>query len=562
MTPSWIEKHQDIFPSTFITFHNVTSDAHVDTLHDSQLKIELNSLRRSLGLAAPRTRFVVVLLGERPLLDPDIDERLTSIRRGTGLESRSSLFYLAQDLSVVDMQSFALSVLSALQPICMEYYRDLSKHARRKKSRGTIPPPTAPPIRGTSQTLAMQGWNVRYSFKAAIFAEFRQEMDAACRDYEVAYEALLGQDVIESVASWSPRFNDARLLSDVIAIRIIRCLLWNGQTTAAVQSWVGHRDRVRDLVDRRGKGSANYGWKAWEARWASVMAESIQKSELPLFLERQGAMNSEPELQASVAIYSPPEKAIPIGERLPPFCFLHHPGYWLVQSAVCLYARRALAERIPEEDRMAPGQSPASQVANRPYIYDTYLCPEPHVEYPLAGQTGVDHSKLITDVLNLAVSQFEQRAQRRFVDHLLLDIAKEYSLNHNWEEALKILRPLWKSMTWRQEGWWNIVEEVCWLLRECASHCDDGQIIVAVDLELMSDGKHFRSSHRGIPSRAVKCCNNGTQAVFYWHRILLEIRVLANRMRTLSFWTMTMAFPDAYLDNRSFRSEGRKAIWP
>ncbi|KAI9795781.1 MAG: hypothetical protein M1835_005225 [Candelina submexicana] len=487
LTPSWLRKHQDIFPSTFITFHEVTSDAHVNTLHDNQLKIELNNLRKSLGLAAPRTRFVVVLLGEKPLLDPEIDERLTSIRRGTSLVNTTSLFYLAKDLSLVDIQSFALSVVSALQPTCIDYYRDLSKHARRKKSRGIIPPPTSPPIRGTSQTLAMQGWNVRYSFKAAVFAEFRQEMVAAGRDYEVAYEGLLGQDVIGSVASWSPRFNEARLLADVIAIRILRCLLWNGQTTAAVQSWRSHRDRIRHLVDRQGKGSATYGWKAWEARWSRVMAEIIQKSDLPLFSEDHTSMDTEAALRYPSAIYSPPEKAVLFGERLPPFSFLHHPGYWFAQSAGCLFARRALAEHIPEEHRMAPGQSPASQVSSRSYTYDTYLCPEPHVEYPLPGQEGVDHSKLRRDVLTLAVRHFEQRSQRRFVDRLLLDIAREYSRSYRWKDSLNILRPLWENMTWRQDGWWSIVEEVDWLLCECASQCGDGESIIAVNLELMSN---------------------------------------------------------------------------
>ncbi|KAH0563136.1 hypothetical protein GP486_002291 [Trichoglossum hirsutum] len=486
MSPLWVTKHQHLLPSVFIAFFTLTADTNLSTLNDNQLKTEINDIKKSFAASLYKTRFVAVILSEKSILDaPDIDERLANIRRATGLDPKNSLFFLPPNSSPVELRTFVQSLSSTLQPLCIEYYRDLSKHARRKRNRGAIPLPTVPPTSGTSQTLAIHGWNVRYEFKLGVLAEFRQEMDAAGRSFEGAYEGLLGQDVFESIASWSSRWNEARLLADVIAIRILRCLLWNGQTTSAARRWRVHRDRMRDLVDRRGKGSANYGWEAWESRWATIMAELIQKSELPVFsipdVPKGGEIASAP------FVYSPPEKAFPVGERLPPWELLHHPGYWLSIATKHLYERRALAEAIPDEDRMPPDQTRPSARANKPNVYDTYLCPEPFIEYSLSRQDGVDHSALILESIRRTLYEFEQRAQTRTVERLKLELAQEEMRACNWGNALKILRPLWAEMSWRKEGWLDLVAEVGWATRECASHVGDGGHIIGPEWELMNN---------------------------------------------------------------------------
>lgn len=193
----------------------------MSSLRDNQLKIEINTLKKDWEASGYKTRFIVVLVtevGEGGGYLGDNDERVASIRRATNLDPRS-LFVIPSDFTPVELRDFARSLLSSLQPSVVEYYRDLSKHARRKRNRGSIPPPTAPPTSGTSQTLSLQGWNVRYEFKLGIFAEFRQEMDAACRNYESAYDTLFGQEVFETIAGWNPRFNEARMLADVLAQR-------------------------------------------------------------------------------------------------------------------------------------------------------------------------------------------------------------------------------------------------------------------------------------------------------------------------------------------------------
>lgn len=453
----------------------------MDSLRDNQLKIEINSLKKEWAATGFKTRFMVVLIseeGEGGYIG-EVDDRVAGIRRATNLDPKSILT-IPSDASSSELKDFVKSLFSLLQPSVVDYYRDLSKHARRKRNRSSIPPPTAPPTSGTSQTLSLQGWNVRYEFKLGVFAEFRKEMDAACRNYESAYDTLFGQEVFENIAGWDRRFDDARLLGDALAIRIIRCHLWASQTTAATRFWVDHRLRTKDIVNRRGKGTKNYGWEAWEARWSMVMAQLMRRAATSL--------SSEDSVD-NLSIFTAPEKSIASSEQINPWEQLHHEGYWLYRSAKYVQTRRALAEQIPNEDQRSPSQSPASQIANKSHLYDTYLVPETHIEAPRSEHSGVNHGDMVLATLKDALEEFSKRRQTRQVERLSLEIAEEYMRNGSWPEAFRTLQPLWSTISWRRSGWWQLMARFGWSLRECALNVQDGETILRVDWELMNRGK-------------------------------------------------------------------------
>ncbi len=48
-------------------------------------------------------------------------------------------------------------------------------------------------------------------------------------------------------------------------------------------------------------------------------------------------------------------------------------------------------------------------------------------------------------------------------------------------------------MSYRNEGWWDIVEEVGWALRAVAARTGDGGTVVAVDWELMNSSEYYRN---------------------------------------------------------------------
>ncbi|KAI1922233.1 hypothetical protein LOZ12_000600 [Ophidiomyces ophidiicola] len=483
MTPLWVTKHQDLVPAAFVNFFPLTLDSNMASLRDNQLKIEINTLKKAWAASGYKTRFVVALICEDgTLLPADVNDRISSIRRATQLDPKNILV-LTPAPTQASIRDFVKSLFSSLQGPCVDYYRDLSKHARRKRNKGVVPPPTAPPTSGTSQTLTAQGWNVRYEFKLGVFAEFRQEMDAACRSYESAYELLFGEEMFDTIAGWSPRFNDARLLADSLAIRIIRCLLWSEQTSLAVRTWATHRRRIGSIVDRRGKGTRNYGWEAWEARWSLVMADLMRRASLSALYVPDG---EEVSYAASPIIYALPEKTMASNERLYPWELLHHEGYWLARAAKHTALRRLLAEKIPDDERSVPDQNISIQQKARSHVYDTYLAPEPYDEYPISDMPGRNHSQIIVNCLAASSKEFSNRRQLRMVEQQKLTMAKELMRLKEWQTALDLLRPVWTGLTWRRDGWWQLMVDFGWALRECARRAEDLETILRVDWELMN----------------------------------------------------------------------------
>jgi hypothetical protein len=485
-TPLWLAKHQRQIPAVFIAFFDIKADN--STVDDDQIKADINGVRAGLSRSGFKTRFAAVLLSDKSILQAaGLEDRLAGIRRATNLDSKTGLFFMPPVSSQSEMSAFVQGVLSTLQPSVVEYYRDLTKHARRKKARGSIPSTVSTP---SSQSLSNIGWNVRYEVKQGVFAEFRQEMDVAERHYSQAIEDLFNPEgVFETTPSWHPRWSEARLLSDSLAMRVIRCQLWNGLSSGASQSWSNYRLRMKDLVDRRGKGSQTYGWEAWESRWAKIMAELTRRAALPS-LEKSGQSDA-----TSTQPYAPPEKALSMVDRLPPFMLLHHAGYWLRLALNGTRSRWQRSLLIPEEDRSSPDGSPASALAKRARAYDTYLVPPPHKEYPELGKNGFDHVAALSELSDLCVREFVAKGQLRLSEKISLNTGNDLVTAGRYDEALKQLVPLWEDSTWRGDGWYALYNELVSKLHDCAKIVGtDARLIVATTWELLGADLAYQQS--------------------------------------------------------------------
>ncbi|EME87576.1 uncharacterized protein MYCFIDRAFT_26624 [Pseudocercospora fijiensis CIRAD86] len=465
-TARWYTKHQQQVPSVFLAFFDLNAN---EAAQDEQIKNDINAVKGALSRSGFKTRFAAVLISDKSVLHaPELEDRVASIRRATALDLKTGLFFMPPMTSQVEIATFVQDMMKALQPSCVEYYRDLTKHARRKKARGGPPPLAHTPVGGASQSTSTSGWNVRYEVKQGVFAEFRQEMDVAERHYSAAIEELFSSEggVFETTASWSPRWDEARLLCDSIALRTIRCQLWNGNHTGAVQSWQNYKQRTRDLIDRRGKGTNSYGWDAWEARWANIMSQLVDRAQIRGL---QKAVQNESGEWSEVQVYAQPEKALAMAERLPPWNLLHHSGYWLRLFAKGIKARWGKADAIPEEDRVPPGQSPASTVANRWKTYDVYMVPEPHQEKPVSGEPAYDHPAELGAACIRAAGEFEARRQIRMAEQLKLELAEDFVGAGRHFDALQVLTGLWETCTWREDEWFVPFSRLLRLLSDCAS---------------------------------------------------------------------------------------------
>ena len=391
--------------------------------------------------------------------------------------------------SAAEIATFVHSVMvSILQPLVVEYYRDLTKHARRKKTKGGPPAPsiTSPTVAAAgTAALSTVGWNARYEIKQAIFAEFRQEMDVAERHYSSSVEELYSSEgVFETTSSWSPRWEEARLLADSLALRQIRCLLWSERTTAAVQCWTHYQTRMRDLIDRRGKGSGTYGWSAWEGRWAQIMAELVKRAGLLPNPDRKSLLNEVTpdadviEERQTLQVFATPEKSAATAmERVHPWRNLHHAGYWYRLAVRGSRERQRRVQEIPEEDRQTSGTE------SRSGSYDTYLAGHPNQEYD--GREGFVASQT-SPLTENGITEFESRGQDRMSEVMKLGLARDFVEVRRHSDALEILVPLWEQSSWRGEDWHDLFTDLLLLLRESAQQGGRNDVIVATAYELIS----------------------------------------------------------------------------
>lgn len=505
MSHIWLRKHHSVLPAIFISFFELyteTNDVRLQNIKDNEVIAAINSSKKQFAATSSnplsatigsdeskgsghRTRFVVVILSEGSILSsPQIDERLGLIKRSTNLTTNTTFFFLPVNASTVELQHFVSSLLLTLHPVALDYYRELSKHARRKRNRGSIPPPTIP----TSRALSSQAWTLRYELKLGIFAEFRQEMDIAGRNYETAYEKLLAE-VFETTSSWNERWKEARLLADILSLRIIRCQLWIDGCVAAKRRWSYHITRMRELLDRRGRGTETYGFAAWMSRWNKCLAEIVQLASpyvfsIPPSLAQASTLSPDSVEQNPLALYARPGKVNSIVEPWTSQDCLHHAGFYLLNAAEWVNQRKSRAERVSAEDAD---------------IHDTYLCLEPQEE------TVFDHAGLRVELLVYARKEFDLRQQKRMSDYIACELAalrmpkapKNVDL---WGEALRDLRIA--ASTYRREGWWHLLEDVLWRTVECGRNNGDGGSAIVAELELMS--KVFRQ-RKGWDYRLGRC---------------------------------------------------------
>ena len=296
-------------------------------------------------------------------------------------------------------------------------------------------------------------------------------MDVAERHFSLAMKAIFDPDgLFQLTDTWSKRWNELRLLADTIAVRQIRCLLVNNTRTAAVRVWRSHQQRSIDALRNKGITVESYGWKNWQARWASIMA----------------TMETHFPLDGTTDAYSIVERPAIEVQNVMPWDHLHHSGYWYSFSEALTKERRALALHIPEEDRAPPEQSPASQVARRSEKYDLYLCLEPHLEYEQANLGDGAHSKQICSALENAVKEFSSRGHLRHKEQYQIRLSKARRHTPNLEASLAILESIWKDNTWRQENWLEAIRCLNYMLYQHARELGDQRLTFIALWELFA----------------------------------------------------------------------------
>ena len=144
-----------------------------------------------------------------------------------------------------------------------------------------------------------------------------------------------------------------------------------------------------------------------------------------------------------------------------------------------------MSPKSPISER-GPSQSSYSAL---PSVYDIYLCREPENAAAMLIRNGPDEYTALLRTLQRSADYFAERDHARAVERLQLEIARVHMQNKRWDRAARVLISLSQALSWRQAGWWVLLEEMDWALRECASRIGDLPILIAVEWELMCSCK-------------------------------------------------------------------------
>lgn len=125
-------------------------------------------------------------------------------------------------------------------------------------------------------------------------------------------------------------------------------------------------------------------------------------------------------------------------------------------------------------------------------IYDTYLCKDrlSRSSTPEVDLLGLPDARL--KILQSSIGYFSKKEQTRAVERLQLETARVFMEEKEWKNAIRVLIPLWQTVSWRQAGWWLLVEEIDWSLKRCAHNVGDAETLLAVEWELMNNCMWFQ----------------------------------------------------------------------
>ncbi|KAL9126475.1 MAG: hypothetical protein Q9217_004474 [Psora testacea] len=121
-----------------------------------------------------------------------------------------------------------------------------------------------------------------------------------------------------------------------------------------------------------------------------------------------------------------------------------------------------------------------------PSFWDSYICTEPAGDVSFLIRNGPDEYTASLRTLQRSADHFSEKDQTRIVERIQFEQARLHMQHQQWKHAMRILVPLWQTLSWRKSGWWHLLEEVDRALQECAGRVEDAESLVAVQWELLN----------------------------------------------------------------------------
>lgn len=393
---------------------------------DENLIKEIVDLKNKLALR--NTKLAVVLIPEHD--SPSAADRIYHLRKSTGLQPRTGLFLLPVDSDEKEREALVESLCQLAYGRGLEIYTNIAKNIRKKRSRSNVLSSSVADEEINQLPLSSAGWEVRYNFKLAVLAEFRQDLDFSLHCYETAYDSIL--ELFEALSpineSDKTPWVQARLLLDAVAFRIIRLCFYQGQANAAFRKFEIHLSSTTGIIEQKGLSRDSWQHVVWLAQQYRLLGQLVDLSDNSLIPD-------------SASLAPAPDDNTP-GIRLPRSGFLYLESVELFQG---------VSRLVKSED---------------PYM---------------DGDLDVDEH--ITDLLAAAVKDFSlETSQKRTMCYAHYQIAESLFEKKDYVRALNNYKSA--ALIYKQEGWFSLLRPLLERIKECATEASFLEDVYKAEIEL------------------------------------------------------------------------------
>ncbi|KAI8814094.1 Gryzun, putative trafficking through golgi-domain-containing protein [Cladochytrium replicatum] len=619
ISPAWIKRHREALPSALVAFFELferepgerkpdsTGGVNLDKERDQILCMEINEKKRLTQDRGMKYAVVIILKQFPP--DEQLDERLQFIKKTCGLEQKRSLFIIPSTMGkdgAGQVEDFVNNLQRALFEHAANYYREHAKRIRKKKSKipvpaptssassqpqGVRPPPAPPSAQQSSSTLGSPtqssaslppvpagqqqggvipnaprplppiGWHVRYEYKLAVFAEFRQDLDVSISHYEAAYQGLIemfnaaifappgSATALQGLIPYSARWEDARILADCINFKICKLYLYTDAPVPALAQFNRHILQFRNLPEFAGTASnsavdvsvagslvsqvprgGSFEYWAWASKQHRVIGEIVEVATTKLGLS---------------VPYPPPGSVPPASGGAPPplanqgdggmfgpfsssnsSLVVQHAGFYYITAARC-------AEERWRKFKLQQGSGDISTENGTATV-------RPSFQAIIAAEGSLDHSALVIELLTKSYEQFKKQKSGRMTLYLAAEIARIYQESGKQEMAYKFFERIAK--TYRKESWPAILTAVVASSLICAKRLGMWDAVVESLVELLSERLVDDDGMRGrVQAQLMRIVANGASSASILTDDGSEIEQLARQL-TLA---LTPPYPGA-----------------
>jgi len=415
---NWMFKHLNLIPSVIVLFFSNPSSTSVSSV--------VNKVRQALS-GVRQTKLAVVLLQEAA-----DQETITSICTECSIPSRA-VFCLPPTSSEI---KHVLEIEDTLQELASNYYHGQIKTVKSHRDQLN---------KATHLQLL-----IRHSFKIGFLSEFKGDLNSAYKSYTSAYLLLLESRLTEHNSS------ELRCIAGLLNYKICKLAFKLNLPRDAINQFRKHLEQWRSPP---GPTSLSWEHAAWQSHQAQFFAQ--------LFLEACKAGQTAIQTQ--------------------------HPGVYFYLAAEYCISRRKLADTQCSSVITYPENDPLSGAATMEfYGQRPWRVGKPEPSDLTKEKEGLDamcyrekktkHSKLILELLSLAIVQYEIFKCPRIVTKLTLQTAEEMMVTADYKDALQVLLPC--LPTYRQEYWSTLAYSVLAIALKCSFLSCDMSSYCALCLEL------------------------------------------------------------------------------